>query len=446
MSDQDKQKDATPQEQEQEQQWHHIATVEDLGGLKRKIDIVYDVEGVRMALDKACQLVGKNVQVKGFRKGKAPQQLVERFCHKEIEKVASSMLSEEGYLHAVHENNFSALTKPQVDNPEFHMDGTFSCSVKIEVRPAITPTGYVGIQLTKPVEDTAVRTTELVEGLRRRFAKTVERDLVGPGATVVMDYCISVDGSEVMKQENQSFMVNADGDTPFGTTLVGTKVGETKIDKMKLPADFKDHGGKEADLTIIVRKVTDSIPATDEEFVAQSGAPSMDEIRSQAQQRAGMEAERKTRQSLEAQVVDKLLLAHSFEVPEEWVKDEERYLASQLGISGEMDEKTRDAVHELADKNVRRTFILDAVYDAEPSLKVKPEEVEDLLEQEALRQGVPKVRLKHNLLKKKLMDGVISAVKNKKIMDFLIANAEVVSEGQTQQQENTAPVVVPITG
>ena len=72
-------------EQHEDQQWHHVVTVEELGGLKRKVGVTYDAVAVKMAFDKASEGVSKKVMINGFRRGKAPRGLVERFCAKEIE-------------------------------------------------------------------------------------------------------------------------------------------------------------------------------------------------------------------------------------------------------------------------------------------------------------------------------------------------------------------------
>jgi FKBP-type peptidyl-prolyl cis-trans isomerase (trigger factor) len=132
-----------------------------------------------------------------------------------------------------------------------------------------------------------------------------------------------------------------------------------------------------------------------------------------------------------------LLSAHEFEVPAEWVERESQYLVKQLGITGEMDESTRTAVYDMSLRNVKRSFMLDAIYDAEPSLRLKPEEVEALLDQESTRQAVPKTQLKRMLVKQGMMDSVIELVKGKKIMDFLISNAEIATQGVEAAPQDT---------
>jgi len=420
-------------EQHEDQQWHHVVTVEELGGLKRKVGVTYDAVAVKMAFDKASEGVSKRVMINGFRRGKAPRGLVERFCVKEIEAAASSMLAQEGYLHAVFEHKLAALSEPKVENPKFNTDGTFSCEILVEVRPAITPSGYIGLRLSRPPVDQVKIVAGMMDNLRERFSKFEEREEAKAGATVVIDYSITVEGREVMAHQGVPFAVNENGQLPLGGAQVaGLKAEGQTTSRLTLPADFQDHGGKEAEVFITVKKILESVPPTDEELAARNGLKSANELMLTIQQQANMEAGRQARQFLEAQVVDLLLGTHQFEVPGEWIERESQYLVKQLGITGDMDESTKNAVHDMSERNVKRSFMLDAIYEAESALRVKGEEVEALLEQEAARQAVPKTQMKRMLIKQGMMDSVIELVKGKKIMDFLISNAEIEAQGAEQ--------------
>jgi FKBP-type peptidyl-prolyl cis-trans isomerase (trigger factor) len=281
----------------------------------------------------------------------------------------------------------------------------------------------------------------MMNNLRERFAKFEERTEVKPSTTVVVDYSITVEGQEVMAHQGVPFVVSENGQIPLGGAVVAGLSSDGIVSShLTLPADFQNHGGKEADATIKIKKILESVPPTDEELAARNGLKTVDELMLSVQQQANMEVVRQSRQFLEAQVVDLLLGAHQFEVPEEWVERESQYLVKQLGITGEMDESTKTAVRDMSERNVKRSFMLDSVYEAEPTLRIKVEEVEALLDQEASRQSVPKTQLKRMLIKQGMMDSVAELVKSKKIMDFLISNAEIGTPGtevvpQEQQGE-----------
>jgi FKBP-type peptidyl-prolyl cis-trans isomerase (trigger factor) len=226
------------------------------------------------------------------------------------------------------------------------------------------------------------------------------------------------------------FQVGEGGGLPLGDARVaGLGTEASVVARLTLPPDFGNHGGKEAEARITVRKILESVLPTDEELAAHSGLGSVDELVRDVRRHADAEIARQAHQALEAQVVDTLLDTHQFDVPSEWIERESRYLTRQLGIGGQVDDGTAKAVRELAERNVRRSFMLDAIYDAEPTLRVKAEEMEAVLDREADKQSVPKTQLKRMLLKQGMMDSIVELVKSKKIMDFLISNAEISTEG-----------------
>jgi FKBP-type peptidyl-prolyl cis-trans isomerase (trigger factor) len=249
------------------------------------------------------------------------------------------------------------------------------------------------------------------------------------------------DGSEIMAHQGVPFAVGESGTLPLG----GAKVAGLGIDapvstRMVLPQDHKDHGGKDAEVRISIRKILESVPPTDEELATRNGLASVEELVRGVRQQANLEAGRLVRQTLEEQVVDSLLASHQFDVPGDWIERESQYLVKHLGISGGLDDKTGEVVRGLAERNVRRSFMLDAIYDSEPDLRVKAEEIEAVLDREATKQGVPKTQVKRMLLKQGMMDSVVELVKGRKIMDFLISNAEISTVGgNAAQQGAVAP-------
>jgi len=414
--------------EEEQEKWHHVATVEELGGLSRKVHIVYDIEGVKMATDKAIDLIGKNTQIKGFRRGKAPRPLVEVHCREEIKKMASTMLSQEGYLHACYENKFCAMTEPRVENSEFSIGGTFSCDIFFEIRPSITPTGYIGLQLEKESVDREEIIQRSLENARQQHASEVEASKVEIGSIVTLDFKVHRDGQELSSGTDHRFMISAGQELPFGENLVGKEVGANLSETIVLPEGYKNMGGESATVDMTIKGILKLVPPSDQELVERMEAPSFGELIDILGKHADQEITVKNQQSLEEQIIDKLLELHEFEVPEKWVDDEERYMRSQLGFQSDMDPEMKQHIRSMADRNVRRTFILDAIYDAEPDLKLKDEEFEQLLKQEAQARNVSKLIVKKELQEKGMMDAVYGMLRHKKVMGLILSQAIIINK------------------
>jgi len=425
------------EEAKQENQWHHMVTVEDLGDLRRKINITYDADGVKMALDKAAAQVGKRVQVKGFRRGKAPVQLVRNYCAKEIEMAAATMLSQEGYLHAVYEHNLSALTEPSVDDSEFKKDGTFQCSMMVEIRPQINPSGYIGLRLVKKPVDPQPICDRLINELRERFSIIEDREEVVSGSSAIVDFEVRVGEEILSSQEGQSFLIKDGQPPPLGENLIGMKVGETKVETTVIPEESQNHPGAEAEVTIKLQQVLEKVPPTDEELVERTQLESFETIVEKATSQAEIMVQQQEQRMLEEQMIDILLEQHKFEVPSKWIDDEARFFNRQLGLS-ENDEVSAQ-VRKMAERNVRRTFMLDAIYEAEPKLKVRQEELDAFIEEEARKLNMPAVKLRKQLQANGRANEVLSTLRNRKIMDYLLANADVESESKQSGAVEFAP-------
>jgi len=427
------------------EEWHHVVTVDDLGGLQRKLHVVYDSTGVDMAIDKAIKMVGKKVTIKGFRRGKAPKQLVKNYCKKEIETTASSLLAHEGFLHACYEQKIQILGKPDVKDAEFKLDGTFVCDMFVEVKPSITPSGYVGLQLKDPEVDVDQIFNGSLENAKQQHATEVEKEEVEDNNDVLVSFVAMCKGEEVAAGQEHRFKIAKGQQPPFGENLFGMKVGESRESEMILPDNFRKHAGELAQVIVSLKSVLAKVPPTNEELVERMKAPSYEELENMIRQHAETEANNRKRQAFEEMIVDKLIELHDFEVPETWVKDEEQYVGRQFNVvaqEGEIDEELKKYIRKMADRNVRRTFILEAIYDAEQSVHVQQEEIDEVIKQEAERSGVSTLIVKKELKEKNMMDGVIGMVRHKKVVDFILSQAQIIKEGEEAKQSEESTEIL----
>lgn len=420
------------EEQLQQNEWHHVVTVEDLGGLHRRIDVIYDTIGVQMALDKAKAYIGKQVQIKGFRKGKAPLQLVEAGYMKDMIKLAEEWLSKEGFLHACFEQKMVALKEPKFENASIGLNGSFSCEIFVEVKPTITPTGYIGLQLTKQVPNIDALADAALENMKYQHMTENQVEVVADNTNIVIDYKVLSNGTEVSAAQDQTFVVRAGQQPPFGANLFGMKAGEVVSVLVEAPAG--ELKGQELIVDISLKKVFEKVLPTEAELVERSLAPSYAELINALRQKAEQDAANNSRKIYEEEIVDKLIELHQFDVPQDWVDEEEKYFAKQLNIE-KPDDSIKQYLHTMAERNVRRSFLLESIYEAEPSLKLTQEEFEAFLTQEAAAQNIGRPQLEEMLKKNNMLDGVLGLLKHRKVMDIIINQAIFADEVNQEKGE-----------
>jgi len=166
------------------QNWHHVVTIDDLGGLKRKINVIFDNVGTKDALNKAISTINKSYVVKGFRKGKAPANVIMGMYKKAVEDIAKDFLANDGFLRACTEQKLIPMTVPKIDNFNFKLDGSFVCEILIDQKPTINPVGYVGMQLTKPDLNKQEIVDNILSDYRSKHSKETPKEIVELGDIV----------------------------------------------------------------------------------------------------------------------------------------------------------------------------------------------------------------------------------------------------------------------
>jgi trigger factor len=133
--------------------------IEDISSVKKKLSFDIPWADVKTELDTVYRKVGRTAKVKGFRTGKIPRAILEKFYREQAEEETASNLVNRYYWEAVQEKDIPSVTRPQIDQTGIELEKVFTFSATIEVEPAIEPKDYLGIELIK--EDPVVTENDL---------------------------------------------------------------------------------------------------------------------------------------------------------------------------------------------------------------------------------------------------------------------------------------------
>ena len=404
---------------------NHVVTIEDLGGLKRKVNINFDSTGVNKAKDRACNILKNGLTIKGFRKGKAPNHLISRFYIREVEKSAADILATEGFMRACWEHKIVPMTKPEVQRVEFKVDGSFICEILVDQKPSIVPIGYVGLQLEEPNVDFQGIFNNILEDQRQHDAEEVPKDILELNDTAIVDYSVKIGLEEVNSGIDQRFVISSGQTEPFGENLIGMKIGEIRECNIQQQDNILN-------VTITLKGVINKINLDNDALAKKLGFQTTEEFMNLISQQAQVEINYRRAQMLEEKAIDKLLELNTFEIPDEWVKDEEKYILQQIKVTT-VDEQLQGYVTSMAQRNVRRTFLLDSIYDSEPSLQVSSEDIESVIKAEAEKREVSTLIIKDEIKKNNMGDSVVGLIKNKKVLNYILSHAQFVPEQPAQE-------------
>jgi trigger factor len=367
-----------------------------------EVDLTWDE--MEKASDKAYRKLVKQIDIQGFRRGKAPRSLVERRLGKEyIYQEGLDDLMTEAYRDALKENEITPITQPTVDAPTFDMGKPYHFSIKVPVVTAPELGDYRSLHFDR--EEATVTSEEVdkeIEQLRERVAtwETVERPAIY-GDRVTVDLKLTSGEQSISDLKDNPFELTQERVglfTGMDEHLVGMQAGENKSFSTTIPEDYTNEklAGKQADYEITLHKIEEKhLPEIDDAFaekVSDGQYENMEDLNKALSDNILENKKRTIRDELRDKIINAVIDQATFSIHpllvEEQAEDmlhqfshmlEEQHLSLDQYLM--MTRKSREEyLQELqpdAEKSVKRQLVLDEVARKE-DITVAVEEVETL--------------------------------------------------------------------
>ena len=408
-----------------------------------QIVLQIEIEPTQMerTLDRAYRRLVQRTEIPGFRKGKAPREMLERQIGRErLVHEALDMLIPEAYNEALDEQQIEAIDQPRLDIVQ---EEPLIFKATVPVRPTVRLGDYRKLRVSRPSVIVAPEDVDAaVEELRHRYAlhEPMERP-VKAGDLVRADVRGEVDGREVFADDDFEFTPR-DGATillpGFAEGVIGAEKGVAKKVTVTTPPGSQPLSDKTGTFTVVVKEVKEErLPPLNDEFARQvgEGFPSLQALRQHLEagirERLEAEAEEKYRDEALSEVVAAI---KELEFPPVLVEREiDRLLRDEARATGqEVDryleqtrrpvQEIREALRETAEDRVRRSLTLTALAEAE-DVKVEPADVDSEIERIVNSSGAqaPQIRqlfgspggreaVERSLLTRKTLDRLIEIV------------------------------------
>src|SRR6516164_7532150 len=311
--------------------------IETPSALRRKITIELEPDEIKRELDRAYNQLKRSVQLKGFRPGRAPRNLLERFFGDQVRGDVIQKLQKEYTDKALEENDLKPIVEPEVvteesdlKKPQVRFTATFDLKPQIEVKD------YQDLRVPKAVvEVSEEQVDQALERLRERNGTLhkIERRVVQAGDFVLVSFEAFEGDKPIPNSKFEERIVRASSDElrhGLDELLAGTEIGSEVRKNRSYPPDYyeSDIAGKTVEWRIRVTDIYERIlPQLDDEFAKDQGeyqslADLRAEIRRQLERRAGEEADARARQGL----LDLIIERNPLEVPESLISREQRNL------------------------------------------------------------------------------------------------------------------------
>lgn len=409
-------------------------TVERVGN-DATLKITLPAEEVNKGFKKAVAKIAGQVNIPGFRKGKAPRNIIEMHYGKEaVKQEAFELVANQCYTEALEQEKLIPVSDPKVEDSVFEENKDMELTIKLTLKPEVKLGDYKELHVEKEaVEVTDEAVEEQVQGLRSRHAKMVEAEegaVIEKGDFAIIDFAGTVDGEPFSGGEGKGYPLEVGSNSfipGFEDQLVGLKKGDSTDVDVTFPEEYfvKELAGKQAIFKVNVQDVKrKELPElTDEYVAANSDCKTVEELRASYKERMQKAAENNAQIAYEKALIDLAVANAEFEVPEIMIEDRVTQMIDEMRMSLEARKLTleqymqysgidmkqlRERQHDAAVENVKTDLVLDAIAKAE-NIQVSMEDVDSELSAIASQHGAT-------------LEDVKKIIKSNGTMGLLLAN------------------------
>jgi trigger factor len=431
--------------------------ISDVGSTRKEMKVVVPKEEVNEATNEIYRDITKKVAIKGFRKGKAPRDIVKMYYADYIKGELSKKLVQDKFEQVARENDLFIVSMPEITNDPPVENEDFSFTARFDVKPVIAPQKYTGFALKRPrVDVNEDNILEVLTRLRETYA-TVNEVQDKDYQAKEGDYAIVDAVSEENPKLNRNKMTVEAGVRSalpgLDKAVTGMRIGEEKTVDVEFPEDhfMEDMRGKSASLKVKVDSIKQrELPELDDEFAKKirPDAANMDELKDAIRKDLAERLEADAKTSIERQISDELIKENPIEVPESMVR-----LQAAMMIQG-MSKRLSSQGFKLEDlypdtemlrtetmssaENLVKTSLLVEAIAKEQGFEATDEELEKEVNELAQRYNMSSDMVRSGLEERGSLEEMKFGIVEKKVYNYIIDNSTVEEVDPTKENADDA--------
>jgi len=429
--------------------------IEDVSPVEKKISFEIPWNAVSQEIESAYRSLNQNVKLKGFRPGKVPRSILERYYKNQVGEEVQSKLISDSMVKAVDENKLLPGGEPTVLDRQFEQGKDFKYALRIEVKPEITVEGYKGLEVEK--EKILVTDEEVDARLRdlqdhhAQLKPIAAKRPVAEKDFVVFDFEGTLDGKPLEGWKANDHLTEVGRKlliADLDQHLIGLSPGEEKTVDIVLPETYarKELAGKQIRVQLKVKEIKEKIlPNLDDEFAKDLGDyATLADLRQKMRQNVEEQKKLQADQAAKDALMSRLIAQNPFPLPNSMMERQiqslmaraEWRLASQGVRINPQDadrEKIRETLQPTAEKEIRSMLILETIAEHE-KITVSEEEVGQRLERMAGELNQRPEALRSYYQREGRMEDLKAQLRDEKALDFLLSQAKVTEKTDTASE------------
>jgi trigger factor len=410
-------------------------------GCKHALEITVPVADVEQETERAAVQIQGKARLPGFRPGKAPLSIVKTRFASDVRQEVLDALVPRFLQAAVEKDNLQLVGRPAITDLHFHSGEPLRFKAEFEVAPTLELGEYRGLTVTYNEPDVSDADVDArVEQIRDQKAQYVNEE---PRALADGDYAVvsleSLGGVAEKVSQDELMLKIGDEATmkEFSENLRGASPEDVRDFEVTYPEDYDRPAlaGKNVKFRAVVKAVRrKELPDLNDEFAKDLGDfKTLEELRETIRKSIHQERQHRAQEEAKQQLIDKLVDAHEFPIPEAYVdrqiqinvENQLRSLAAQ-GVDPnqiKLDwEKVRESQKGRAVRDVKASLILDKIGEREsigPTQEEIDREVQKIARQQ--REAVAVTRAK--LQKEGGIPRIAGHIRTDKTLSFLFEHA-----------------------
>ena len=414
-----------------------------------KLDITIPAKDAVDAYNSAVKRIAQYVNIDGFRKGKAPRQVVER--HVGVERIkheAIEALMPKAISDAVRENDLDIIAQPYITSYDFEVGKDLHVVANAELRPEVTLGDYKG--LTVEVEDSPIAADAQEKSIQNLLNQHSTLEIVTDRPTketdtAVIDFEGFANGEKIKGGDAKNYpldLAHSNFIPGFAEQLVGKNINDEFDINVTFPAEYHDEKlkGQPAVFKIKINEIKErKVPELNDEFAQKVGDfKTVDDLKADVQKYLETQREKSNKINSENALFNKVIDAAKVEVPESMIerevaslKEEYKQRFAMQGINwdniikSQGEDELLKNLREDATVRIKNSLVIDKIAKTE-NLKLEQKDLEEKFNQLSAAYGMQAKDLIQQIGRNpEVLSSISQQAMNDKVRDFLMNNNKV---------------------
>ncbi len=428
-------------------------------GLQRKLNVEIPSEKVKSAFEKVYNDIQKQVEIKGFRKGKAPISTIKSMYKDRVQGDVAQDLISSHYPIALKEQSIDPINYPEFEFEDPSENKDFKFSAVFDIRPEVKIKKWEGLEVDKEkfvLDQTKV--TQVLDNVRNSkltYEDVLETRAAQMGDISVIDFEGFVDGKALENGAGQDQNLEL-GSKQFiegyEEGIVGMKVGETRTINLKFPTPYHsaELAGKPVDFKVTLKALKKKVlPELTDELLKTIGAnQTVEEFKNTIVADVEQTEKKRIEDSFKNRLLKKLVEANPVDVPNSLMKDQKAALIEDFK-KRMTDQGMQKAEFETyvqkwdadfaktANEMIQSSFLIDKLA-TDNDLTCKKEDIEAKFDEYAKQTGIELARIKEWYSKPEQMSRLSYTITEEKVIKLLTEKSKVkeVDAKEIKEEQN----------